>query len=156
MCSKDVLHNYVTKNSESIARECINELVGEYLMEQQMYFLLKTKYIPNLAREAALDGVHEVAIEEIINDKVDQMIRDVAPAMIDVQYEELVTEATDQELEKAAKNHLRRLILDVLLDNLRTMIVAKSEKEDIADNAIKAKNYNYVNDDDIVLDDKGN
>ncbi len=156
LASKDIIHNWVTKNAESIARECVNELVIEYMMEAHMNFLLKNRYIPKLAAEAAEDGINEVAIEEIINDKVDQMVRELAPAMIEVQYEELVQEATDKELDKAAKNHVRRIFLDILLGNLRGMIMDKSEKELIADSALGKDSHDYVDDDGVVFKDDDN
>lgn len=153
LASKDILHNYIKKVAEGIAREAINELVNEYLLESQFNQLLKTKYIPKIAAEATNDGIMEVAIEEIIDDKIEDMLRELGPAMIETQYEELVAEATDEELEKGAKNHIRRLILDVLLDNIRAMVIVKAQKEEIADSALRHKNVTYIEDEDLVLKD---
>lgn len=153
LASKDVIHNYVQKVAEGIAREAINELVQEYFMESQLNLLLRIKYIPKLAEEAAHDGIVEAAIEEIIDNKLEDMIRELAPAMIETQYEELVADATNEELEKAAKNHIRRLILDVLLDNIKAMVIIKAQKEEIADSALRHKNLTYIEDDDLVLKD---
>jgi len=109
-----------------------------------MTHLLKTKYLPKICEEVAHDGVLEVACEEIIHDKIGRMVEDVAPAMIDAVYEELVTEATDKELEKAAKNHVRRLLMDALLDNLRAMVISKAGYEEIADRAVRDGAHSYL------------
>jgi hypothetical protein len=118
--------------------------------------LLKTRYIPKIAEIVAHDAVLEVAIEEIMNDKIGSMVEELAPAMIDAVHEELVAEATDKELERAAKNHVRRLMMDALLDNLRAMVISKAGYEDLADSVIKdGKQLSYMDDmDGLAIQDK--
>lgn len=54
------------------------------MLEIELNKMLKSKFIPKIAYEAAQDGITEVAIEEILNDKLDEMVRELAPAMIEV------------------------------------------------------------------------
>lgn len=153
LVAKSLITNFVKKNMEDIARECIKDLVNEYLLESQFNLLMKTKYIPNALKETAEDAAKETAIEEILNELLDRMIRELAPAMFDSQYEEVVQEVESKELEKGLKNHIKRGILSALIDNLASIIIVKAEKEQIADEMLGAKEVSFLDDDDLALKD---
>ena len=148
------VNSLITKHigvaAEHLARESIQEMVGEFLLESQFGLILKNKYIPNLVEDVVHEGVKEFCIESIIEGMVDMMIEELAPAMYEKCYEELLEEAEDKELEKAIDNHIKRDILAALLENLYPMVDERYFKEKLADIEIRNNfDANYFKEEDI-------
>ena len=149
-----LISNLVATESEHLARQCIQDLVEEYLLESQFNLLMRNKYIPKLVEEVVNEAVKEFCIESILENKVDSMIEELAPAMYERCHDELVEEAEDKELEKAVENHVKRNVMAVLLENLRAMVDDRFYKEQLADSAIREdKQPNYFDDQDVAFGD---
>ena len=148
MASTSLLTNFIVKESQKIAREALKDLVDEYMVESQFIILLKNKYMPPLIQEVVEEAAQESAIESILDDYLERMIAELAPAMIQSQFDLLVEETEESEMDWAVSNHVKRALMSVLMEALRNSIIEKNKKEEIADLEIKKARHMVLDDDD--------
>ena len=58
----------------SIAKESINELVDEYIIEQHFGNIWKLRFIPRLIAEVSSDAIDEIIIEDYVTSLSNRMI----------------------------------------------------------------------------------
>jgi len=146
LTAESIIMEFMRKQVEHLARDCVKELVNEYMIESEFIVLMKHKYMPLMIREVAEEAVDECIIESILEGYLDRMIKELVPAMYQSQYEALVDEAEDYELDWAVANHIKRGIMNVLLDAIKDLIIIQNKKEEIADVAMHQTNNEVADD----------
>lgn len=70
LLARDVIISTIKADCEKLAKECINELSVEYIEDIHIRNLIREKYVTKAVKEVVLDAIHEIALEDLLDDMI--------------------------------------------------------------------------------------
>ena len=96
MVLNGIMDGVMKQQAQEIAKNAVQNLSLDYLIQSQFYSLLNRVWIPKQVEHTIVDSIEDVALEGVINETLDKLLRQEGPRIAD---EALEAEKTKQENE---------------------------------------------------------
>lgn len=70
LVARDILISTIKADAEIMAKQCIQELTVEYVEDIHIRNLIREKYVTKAVKEVVLDAIHEIALEDLLDDLI--------------------------------------------------------------------------------------
>lgn len=112
MVLNTMIDDIMRGQAKVIAQEAVHQLSLDYLIQSQFYSLFNRVWMPNQVEKVIVDSIEDMALEGIINDILDGIMRQETPKIADEAFEAEKDKQEREFLEHAYNEYINRCMLE--------------------------------------------
>ena len=128
LATNSIFDGVLRAQMKVIAKDALDALVLEYLIESQFNSLLNRAWIPRQVEHTIIDTVEDIAIGQLLDEYLEGMIREAAPLVVKLEIENERNRSEKEELEHCFAEFIDRCMLESVIENI-SRLYEEEEKE---------------------------